>query len=53
LFNFTGNLYNKELSVEIIRHLRDEIRFSSKHALINQILMDIKQAKAFFKNKSE
>ncbi len=53
LFNFTGNLYNEELSVEIIRRLRDEIRFSSKHALINQILMDIKQAKAFFKNKLE
>jgi len=48
LFNFTGNLYGEELSIKVLLRLRDELKFSSKHALINQIREDVKQAKAFF-----
>jgi len=48
LFNFSGNLYGRELSVQVFRRLRGELKFSSRHALINQIKDDIKKAKEYF-----
>ena len=49
LFNYSGNLYGQELSVKVLHHLRSEVKFSSPHDLINQIRVDIKTAKKFFK----
>ena len=45
LFNFSGNLYNKKLSVEFIRFLRGEKKFNGIAQLRNQIKRDILKAK--------
>ena len=45
LFNFSGNLYNKKLSVEFLRFLRGEKKFNGIAQLRNQIKKDILKAK--------
>ena len=45
LFNFSGNLYNKKLSVEFLRFIRGEKKFNGIAQLRNQIKMDILKAK--------
>ncbi|MDR0515747.1 MAG: bifunctional riboflavin kinase/FAD synthetase [Fibromonadaceae bacterium] len=42
LLNFDGDLYDKKLSVELARRLRDEIKFDSVEALKEQIKKDIR-----------
>lgn len=46
LFDFDGDLYGKYLSVEMIRYIRPEAKFSSLDALIVQIGIDAAQARA-------
>ena len=41
LLNFDGDLYGKKLSVELVKRLRDEIKFDSVDALKEQIKKDI------------
>ena len=43
IFGFSGNLYGKNLSVQFLEWIRDEIRFSSKEALSAQIKKDIEK----------
>ena len=45
LFNFSGNLYNKKLSVEFLRFIRGEKKFNGIAQLRNQIKRDILRAK--------
>ena len=45
LFNFTGNLYNKYLSVEFLKFIRNEKKFKNIKQLITQINIDLKVAK--------
>ena len=45
IFNFSGNLYNKHLSVEFIRFIRKEKKFNNVNQLRKQIKSDIKIAK--------
>ena len=45
LFNFSGNLYNKKLSVEFLRFIRGEKKFNGVAQLRNQIKRDILRAK--------
>ena len=45
LFNFSGNLYNKKLSVEFLRFIRGEKKFNGIAQLRNQIKRDILKAK--------
>ena len=45
LFNFTGNLYNKYLSVEFLKFIRNEKKFRNIKQLITQINIDLKIAK--------
>ena len=45
LFDFDGDLYQKELCVEFLDYIRPEIRFDSKESLQKQIQNDIKAAK--------
>ena len=45
LFNFSGNLYNKKLSVEFLRFIRGEKKFNGIAQLRNQIKKDILKAK--------
>ena len=45
LFNFSGNLYNKYLSVEFLKFIRKEKKFRNINQLKNQIESDLKIAK--------
>lgn len=44
IIGFDRNIYGKKIKVFFLKRLRDEITFSSKDALINQIKSDIKDA---------
>ena len=45
LFNFSGNLYNKYLSVEFLKFIRKERKFNNISQLRNQIKIDLNIAK--------
>ena len=45
LFNFSGNLYNKKLSVEFLKYIRGEKKFNGIDDLRNQIKRDLLIAK--------
>jgi riboflavin kinase/FMN adenylyltransferase len=45
LFNFSGNLYNKHLSVEFLKFIRKEKKFRNINKLKSQIKLDLKIAK--------
>ncbi len=45
IFNFSGNLYNKYLSVEFIKFIRKEKKFKNINQLKKQIQNDLKAAK--------
>tara|TARA_B100001123_G_scaffold183080_1_gene209627 strand:+ start:853 stop:1782 length:930 start_codon:yes stop_codon:yes gene_type:complete len=47
LFNFSGNLYNKKLSVEFLKFIRGEKKFDGITQLRNQINKDILKAKKY------
>ena len=45
IFNFSGNLYNKYLSVEFTKFIRKEKKFNNVNQLRKQIQSDLKEAK--------
>jgi riboflavin kinase / FMN adenylyltransferase len=45
IFNFSGNLYNKYLSIEFIKFIRKEKKFKNINLLRKQIQSDLKVAK--------
>jgi len=45
IFNFSGNLYNKYLSVDFIKFIRKEKKFNNVNELRKQIQSDLKVAK--------
>ncbi|MDC0215789.1 riboflavin biosynthesis protein RibF [Candidatus Pelagibacter sp.] len=45
IFNFSGNLYNKHLSVEFIKFIRKEKKFKNVDQLRKQIKIDLKVAR--------
>jgi riboflavin kinase/FMN adenylyltransferase len=50
LLNFDGQIYGQEIQLEFISRLRDEKRFPSVEALVNQITRDISEAKRILSN---
>ena len=53
LFNFSGNLYNKSLSVSFYNFIRKEKKFKNREQLINQIGKDLKKAKYDLNKKND
>ena len=49
ILNFDGNIYDRDIRIYFVSHLRDEIKFSSKEELIMQINIDKKRALALKK----
>ena len=45
LFNFSGNLYNKDLTVEFLKFIRKEKKFKNVNQLRKQIKIDLQVAK--------
>jgi riboflavin kinase/FMN adenylyltransferase len=46
IFNYNGDLYHRNLKVDIIDRLRGEQRFATTDELVKQITKDIKGARA-------
>jgi riboflavin kinase/FMN adenylyltransferase len=49
LFDFSGDLYGRRLSIEFLKKLRDETHFASLDALAAQIRRDCDEAREFFR----
>ena len=45
VFDFAGDLYGREIEVEFVAKLRDEVKFDSLDALIAQMKVDAAQAR--------
>ena len=50
LFDFDEDIYDQMLSTELLTYLREEHRFSSVTALIDQVFADAKQARRYCEN---
>ncbi len=48
ILDFNQNLYGKEISIEFLKRIRDEIKFNSVEELRRQIEEDIKKSRAIF-----
>ncbi|HEY55645.1 MAG TPA: bifunctional riboflavin kinase/FAD synthetase [Dehalococcoidia bacterium] len=53
LLDYQGDLYGKELAVDIIEHLRGEIKFDSPEQLKKQIAKDVKRGTAILKSRGD
>jgi riboflavin kinase/FMN adenylyltransferase len=53
LFNFSADIYGKQVEVEFVKKLRDEKRFASFDLLKEQIMLDARQAREFFQLRAE
>jgi riboflavin kinase/FMN adenylyltransferase len=45
VFDFSGDLYGREIEVEFVAKLRDELKFDSLEALTEQMKIDAAQAR--------
>jgi riboflavin kinase/FMN adenylyltransferase len=50
LLNFSGDLYDKNISVETIKKLRDNKKFATQEELVSQMRQDEQVAREFFRN---
>ncbi|HBH47122.1 MAG TPA: riboflavin biosynthesis protein RibF, partial [Bacteroidales bacterium] len=48
-FNFTGNLYDKHLTLRFFKRIREERKFDSLEQLKNQISVDRIDIKEYFR----
>ena len=53
LLDFDGDLYERELRIELLRKVRDEQRFDSVDALVAQIGRDVETTRAYFNEAGE
>ena len=52
VFDFSGDIYGKNVTLKPLKFLRAEIKFDNVDALKNQIIKDIKAAKNLRKAKN-
>jgi riboflavin kinase/FMN adenylyltransferase len=45
VFDFSGDLYGRELEIEFVAHLRDELRFESVELMVVQMQVDARTAR--------
>jgi riboflavin kinase/FMN adenylyltransferase len=50
LFDFSGDLYGRRISLEFVKKLRDEAHFASMDELAEQIRRDCDAARRIFRN---
>ncbi len=50
VLNFSGNLYDKQITIETIKKLRDNKKFKTQEALVKQMRQDEQVAREFFRN---
>jgi riboflavin kinase/FMN adenylyltransferase len=50
LFDFSGDLYGKELRIRFVKHLRPERKFASVEELREQIAKDAEEARRLFQH---
>ena len=50
ILDFDGNLYGKTLRLEFVRRLRDQVKFDSVEALLEQIDRDVVQTRQILEN---
>lgn len=53
ILDFTGDLYGKDLKIELLSRLRDEIKFDGVESLKAQINKDIEQTRLYFEKRRE
>lgn len=49
VFDFSGDLYGRELEIEFVAHLRDELRFESVELMMVQMQVDAREAREWVK----
>ena len=49
LLDFSGDLYDRNIEISFLRRMRDEIKFANEKELINQIELDVVQARNLIK----
>lgn len=49
IIDFSGNLYGQQQKIQLLKKLRDEIKFSTPEQLVDQMKKDLAAAKTFFK----
>lgn len=49
VFDFSGDLYGRELEIEFVAHLRDEQRFASVELMVQQMQDDARRAREWVK----
>ena len=51
LLDFEGDCYERELRIELLHRLRDEVRFDGVDALKAQITKDVEAARDYFRKE--
>ncbi len=52
IFDFSRDIYGRRISIEFVKHLREEQNFASVEALCAQMEKDAHKAREFFRNKA-
>jgi riboflavin kinase/FMN adenylyltransferase len=52
VFEFDGDLYGREIEVEFVARLRDELKFDSVDAMVVQMHRDADEARAVLRNSN-
>jgi riboflavin kinase/FMN adenylyltransferase len=52
LFDFKGDLYGREIEVEFVARLRDELKFANVDAMVVQMNRDADEARSVLRNLS-